>query len=157
MPSVAAREARRPLAVALLGAVALGLFSGNSVSFVAPPQQERAAEEASGRRELLAWTALGLAASPVAPAVAVETGYGFFDKLPGPFEVDPKEVVVTGDAKNPDIVKARKLLVTLQAQATDALKKLEADNQADVMDMVEPFGLAEIAPAHDPGEVPVRG
>merc|ERR1719343_795438 len=78
----------------------------------------------------------------MAPAVAAEVP--FFPSMPGPFEVDPKEVVITGDAKNPDIVKARQLLVKLQVQATDALKKLEADSQADVMDMVEPFGLAEL-------------
>lgn len=54
------------------------------------------------------------------------------------------DAVVIGDAKDPKILEARKKVEALQAQAEEALAKLEKDPQADLAYMIQDFGIGEL-------------
>ncbi|CAK9113345.1 Hypothetical protein SCF082_LOCUS52534 [Durusdinium trenchii] len=58
--------------------------------------------------------------------------------------MNPNDAVVIGDAKDPKILEARKKVEALQAQAEEALAKLEKDPQADLAYMIQDFGIGEL-------------
>mmetsp|Transcript_101605 Transcript_101605/g.264958 ORF Transcript_101605/g.264958 Transcript_101605/m.264958 type:complete len:214 (-) Transcript_101605:347-988(-) len=138
--------ARRSRASALVAAAALiSALLALPGAFVPAP-----ADAALGsRRAALAAGALGLAASAGALPAAAEKSKDYFilPELPGPFEVDPKEAIIVGDAEAPKAKEAKKTVQKLLTEAEDVLAKLEADPQADVGYVVTDFGIADLRQA----------
>jgi len=101
------------------------------------------------RRGALALGTFGAAASAgVLPAAAEKSkDYFILPELPGPFEVDPKEAIIVGDADAPKAKEAKAKVVSCQKEAEDVLAKLEADPQADVSFAVQEFGIADLREA----------
>merc|ERR1712039_888557 len=62
----------------------------------------------------------------------------------GPFEMDPKEAVVVGDANSEASVAAKKTVQTLLVEAEGALAALEKDPQADLVPMIKPLGISDL-------------
>ncbi|CAE7306599.1 unnamed protein product, partial [Symbiodinium pilosum] len=52
--------------------------------------------------------------------------------MPGPFEMDPKEAVVIGDASDPQVKQAKEKVLSLQNKAEDALQAIQKDPQATI-------------------------
>ncbi|CAE7306621.1 unnamed protein product, partial [Symbiodinium pilosum] len=110
-------------------------------AFMAPAEPP-----ATGRRALLAAGSMGLlSAMGTQPASAAD----FFGlpHMPGPFEMDPKEAVVIGDAGEASVKEARAKVVELQNKAESALEKITNDPQADLTFLVEDFGIGDLRDA----------
>ncbi|CAJ1353936.1 unnamed protein product [Effrenium voratum] len=121
---------RSSRAVLVLGACAALYGKG----FVAPEPVQRRAVLSAGLLGTLG------AAAPGAQAA------DFFGlpSVPGPFEMDPKDSVVIGDANDPAVKEARGKVEYLLKQAEDALDKLEKDPQVDLQYMCQDFGIGEL-------------
>lgn len=129
--------------VAYLGlSTAFSLLSGRAAS-------SRSDEEdvLRSRREFLAGAAALAAAGSAAPMAAQAAEIPFLGKTKGPFEIDPKDVMIIGNVDDPKIVQSKKEVETMQANVEGALVKLRADKQADLMYLVEPFGIADLREA----------
>ncbi|CAK0824396.1 unnamed protein product, partial [Prorocentrum cordatum] len=74
----------------------------------------------------------------------VEGDYFILPELPGPFEVDPKEAIIVGDADAPQAKKAKDTVVKSLKEAEEVLAKLQEDPQADVSYAVQEFGIADL-------------
>jgi len=141
-----AMAARRSPALTLVAAAALlSALLALPGAFVPPPSDA----VPGSRRAALASGALGLVASAGAlPAAAANSkDYFILPQLPGPFEVDPKEAIIVGDADAPKAKAARAKVQTLLTETQGMLAKLEADPQADVGYMVTDFGIADLREA----------
>jgi len=108
--------------------------------FVTPPPPET---DRSRRSLLLPVVALGSAAVSGARSASAAPFPGLGDQR-GPFEIDPKEAVVVGDASDSKSVEAKKTVQTLLVEAEGALKALEADPQAELTTMIKPLGISEL-------------
>jgi len=75
------------------------------------------------------------------------TGYLILPDLPGPFEVDPKDAIIVGDADAAPAKKAKKKVADLLAEAEGALVKLKEDEQADLSYVVTDYSLADLREA----------
>mmetsp|Transcript_104988 Transcript_104988/g.146381 ORF Transcript_104988/g.146381 Transcript_104988/m.146381 type:complete len:202 (-) Transcript_104988:182-787(-) len=120
---------RSTRAMLLLGALTGALYSQAFLS------------AASSRRAVLSGGLLG--AWSVSESAHAADFLGI-PSIPGPFEMNPKDAVVIGDAGDAKIKEARKKVEDLQAQAEDALAKLEKDPQADLAYMITDFGIGEL-------------
>ncbi|CAK0794272.1 unnamed protein product [Prorocentrum cordatum] len=131
--------ARRASALTL-SALALALLALPSAFVPAP------AGPCESRRGALALGTFGAAASSgVLPAAAEKSkDYFILPELPGPFEVDPKEAIIVGDAEAPQAKQARAKVESLLKEAETILAKLEEDPQADVSFAVQEFGIADL-------------
>jgi hypothetical protein len=139
--------ARRSPALTLVATAALlSALLALPGAFVPPPAD---AALPGSRRAALASGALGLAASAGAPPASAEKRKDYFilPDLPGPFEVDPKEAIIVGDAAAPKAKQAKAKVQTLLTEAEGMLAKLEADPQADVGYVVTEFGIADLREA----------
>lgn len=100
--------------------------------------------DATGRRAALLSGALATVAAPVASRAAELPGLG---KMRGPFEVDPKDAVIIGDAESSKMKSARAKVISLQEEAEQALASMGNDAQTDLMPMVTKFGIADLRDA----------
>lgn len=133
-----------PLAVLLAAAMAAVLTA--PWLFVTPM--------AEGREEAMAgaWSRRNLLLSGVAAGTAVASGAGpasaasfpGLGEQRGPFEVDPKEAVVVGDAGDKPSVDAKKTVQSLQDEAVTALASLQKDPQTDLVPMIKPLGISDL-------------
>ncbi|CAE8680686.1 unnamed protein product [Polarella glacialis] len=71
----------------------------------------------------------------------------FLGKPRGPFELNPKDAVIVGDAKSADAQAARKVVAEMQTEAEEALAALKKDPQADVFLNVKPLAIARLRDA----------
>jgi len=103
------------------------------------------------RREALALGTLGLVASADALPVSAEKPKekpGFLlPELPGPFEVDPKDAIIVGDADAPKAKEAKTKVKELLQEAEVALTKLNENDQADISYIISDFGIADLREA----------
>merc|ERR1719277_2304805 len=88
-----------------------------------------------------------LAPAAAAPCAAEAAEFPGLGKLRGPFEIDPNEAIIVGDAAAPASQKAKAVVIELQQQAEAALVLLQKDPQADLTYMIKPFGIAELRDA----------
>jgi len=146
-----ARVGRQRLSVILaVAALAATASLSPSIAFAGTRSVQRRAgvvrtAEVQGpaRRTALA---LGLAGASF-PAIAVAAEFPGLGRLNGPFEVNPKDAVVVGDASADAAKAAKAKVVALQKEAEDALAKLKADPQVDLSSMVTQFGIADLREA----------
>merc|ERR1712079_856035 len=109
----------------------------------AGPQEHTDAGLAS-RRMLLASGAVATAL-PVPSALAAEV-FGLGPQK-GPFERDPKDAVIVGDAKSKDAQEAKATIVALQKEAIAELDQLAEDPQTDLQAKIKRFGISELREA----------
>mmetsp|Transcript_23783 Transcript_23783/g.56249 ORF Transcript_23783/g.56249 Transcript_23783/m.56249 type:complete len:239 (-) Transcript_23783:91-807(-) len=154
-PTASQRASSRRIVSALAGAAVLFLASESlAAAFVGAPRTAAitrkvvvlGAEDSLSRRDLLTWSAFGAALSGAAsPTWAAEfPGLG---KPPGPFERDPNEAVIVGDANSAEAKAAKAKIIELQTEVEEALAKLEANPQEDLSGMVKQFGIADLREA----------
>ncbi|CAK0801299.1 unnamed protein product, partial [Prorocentrum cordatum] len=138
-----AMAARRGFALPLL-ALACALLALPAAFVPAPAGQAQGT-----RRGALALGTFGAAAAAgVLPAFAEKSkDYFILPELPGPFEVDPKEAIIVGDADAPKAKDAKAKVVKLLEEAEGVLAKLDEDAQADVSYAVQDFGIADLRQA----------
>merc|ERR1719379_188938 len=68
-------------------------------------------------------------------------------QIPGPFEGDPKDAIIVGDAEAPEAKKAKLQVKKLMEEAEVALSKISADTQADLSYIVSDYGIADLREA----------
>ncbi|CAK0824397.1 unnamed protein product, partial [Prorocentrum cordatum] len=137
-PSPMAARRAPALTLAALGCALLAL----PAAFLPAPAPPALAP----RRAALALGASAAAASAGALPAAAEKSKDYFilPELPGPFEVDPKEAIIVGDADAPQAKKAKDTVVKSLKEAEEVLAKLQEDPQADVSYAVQEFGIADL-------------
>jgi len=136
-PSASSRRAGRALPVALL--LLAAAVTTAPWLFVTPPP----AEADPSRRSLLFPVVLGSVAVSGARSASAAPFPGLGEQR-GPFEIDPKEAVVVGDAGDPKSVEAKKTVQALLVEAEGALKALNDDPQAELTSIIKPLGISEL-------------
>jgi len=112
--------------------------------FVTPPATEgRDAAVQSRRSLLLPVVTLGAAAVSGERSASAASFPGLGTQK-GPFELDPKEAVIVGDAKADASVTAKQTVQRLLDEAEKAMAALEKDPQADLVPMIKPLGISEL-------------
>eukprot|EP00437_Effrenium_voratum_P041092 CAMPEP_0181476968 /NCGR_PEP_ID=MMETSP1110-20121109/41977_1 /TAXON_ID=174948 /ORGANISM="Symbiodinium sp., Strain CCMP421" /LENGTH=203 /DNA_ID=CAMNT_0023602261 /DNA_START=61 /DNA_END=672 /DNA_ORIENTATION=+ len=109
-------------------------------AFLAP------SESGASRRAVLTAASMGLLGTMGAETASAADFFGL-PHIPGPFEMDPKEAVVIGDAADPQVKDAKAKVLELQTQAEQALDMIQKDPQADLSFMVKEFGIGDLRDA----------
>ncbi|CAE7888598.1 unnamed protein product [Symbiodinium sp. KB8] len=130
---------RSSRALLLLGACATMCWQA---AFLSPAEPQTA----NSRRALLAAGSAGLLGA-MSPKSASAADFFGLPHIPGPFEMDPKEAVVIGDAADPQVKDAKAKVQELQTQAEQALDMIQKDPQADLSFMVKEFGIGDLRDA----------
>eukprot|EP00933_Yihiella_yeosuensis_P045236 TRINITY_DN40582_c0_g1_i1.p1 TRINITY_DN40582_c0_g1~~TRINITY_DN40582_c0_g1_i1.p1 ORF type:complete len:231 (+),score=42.17 TRINITY_DN40582_c0_g1_i1:116-808(+) len=68
----------------------------------------------------------------------------FVGKVLGPFEIDPKQAVILGDANSKEVVEARAVVKRRLEEAEKLREDLKKDDQTDVMWWTSPLAIAEL-------------
>mmetsp|Transcript_21215 Transcript_21215/g.39896 ORF Transcript_21215/g.39896 Transcript_21215/m.39896 type:complete len:215 (+) Transcript_21215:76-720(+) len=141
MASTSTLRTRRQAKAATLVAFGMGALWTLQTAFLAPAEPP-----AANRRALLSVGSAALLGA-LSPKTAEAADFIGLPHMPGPFEMDPKEAVVIGDAADPQIKEARAKVVELQNQAEEALDKIQKDPQADLSFMLKDFGIGDLRDA----------
>lgn len=138
-PRLSSGMQRSSRALLLLGACATMCWQA---AFLSPAEPQTA----NSRRALLAAGSAGLLGA-MSPKSASAADFFGLPHIPGPFEMDPKEAVVIGDAADPQVKDAKAKVQELQTQAEQALDMIQKDPQADLSFMVKEFGIGDLRDA----------